>query len=173
MQKGQHNQAIGRSRGGPTTKIHALADGAGRLYALMLTAGQVHDIHGGRALLVSVPPMRKLIADKAYDANDLRDFLANQGTEPVISPNPRRLVRPAFDSIAYRARNLIERAFCRIKDWRAVATRYDKTARNFLAGICLAVLVTDSRLVSPRANEWPLPDAAEREHDHGDQARLT
>ena len=68
--RGQQNQAIGCSRGGRTTKIHALADGAGRLYALMLTAGQVHDIHGGRALLVSVPPMRKLIADKAYDAND-------------------------------------------------------------------------------------------------------
>ena len=139
---GQQNQAIGRSRGGPTTKIHALADGAGRLYALMLTAGQVHDIHGGRALLDSVPPMRRLVADKAYDANDLRDFLANQGTKPVISPNPRRLVRPASDAIAYRARNLIERAFC-LKDWRAVATRYDKTARNFLAGVCLAVLITD------------------------------
>ena len=125
------------------TKIDALADGAGRLYALMLTAGQVHDIHGGRALLASVPPMRRLIADKAYDANDLRDFLAAQGTEPVISPMPRRLTPPAFDATAYRARNLIERAFCRLKDWRAVATRYDKTARNFLAGVCLAVAVTD------------------------------
>ena len=64
--RGQHRQAIGRSRGGPTTKIHALADGAGRLYAVMLTAGQVHDVHGGRALLARVPPMRRLIADKAY-----------------------------------------------------------------------------------------------------------
>lgn len=109
----------------------------------MLTAGQVHDIHGGRALLASVPPMRKLIADKAYDANDLRDFLIGQGTEPVVSSNPRRLVTPAFDRLTYRARNLIERAFCRLKDWRGIATRYDKTARNFLAGICLAVLVTD------------------------------
>ena len=109
----------------------------------MLTAGQVHDIHGGRALLASVPPMRRLVADKAYDANDLRAFLASQGTEPVISPTSRRLVRPTFDTIAYRARNLIERAFCRLKDWRAIATRYDKTARNFLAGVCLAVAVMD------------------------------
>ncbi len=107
----------------------------------MLTAGQVHDIHGGRALLASVPPMRRLVADKAYDANDLRDFLVAQGTEPVISPNPRRKVTPTFDAQAYKARNLIERAFCRLKDWRAIATRYDKTARNFLAGICLAVAV--------------------------------
>lgn len=109
----------------------------------MLTAGQVHDIHGGRALLAGVPPMRRLIADKAYDSNDLRDFLAGQGTEAVISPMPRRLATPAFDPIAYRARNLIERAFCRLKDWRAIATRYDKTARNFLAGIALAVAVTN------------------------------
>lgn len=107
----------------------------------MLTAGQVHDIHGGRALLASVPPMRRLIADKAYDASDLRAFLAGQGTEAVISPMPRRLVPPAFDRTAYRDRNLIERAFCRIKDWRAIATRYDKTARNFLAGIALVVAV--------------------------------
>ena len=109
----------------------------------MLTAGQVHDIQGGRALLASVPAMRQLIADKTYDANDLRDILASQGTEPVISPMPRRKVRPAFDTDAYRARNLIERAFCRLKDWRAIATRYDKTARNFLAGVCLAVAVMD------------------------------
>ena len=109
----------------------------------MLTAGQVHHIHGGRGLLATVPPMPKLIADKACDANNLRDFLKDQGTEPVISPNQRRLVRPTFDRVAYRARNLIERAFCRLKVWRAIATRDDKTARNLLAGICLAVLVTD------------------------------
>jgi len=108
----------------------------------MLTAGQVHDLIGGRALLARVPPMRRLIADKAYDANDLRDFLAAQGTEAVISPMSRRLVRPAFDAAAYKARNIIERAFCKLKDWRAIATRYDKTARNFLAGLCLAVAVT-------------------------------
>lgn len=108
----------------------------------MLSAGQVHDVIGGRALLARVPPMRRLIADKAYDANDLRDFLAAQGTEAVISPTPRRLVRPAFDTVAYRERNIIERAFCRLKDWRAIATRYDKTARNFFAGLCLAVALT-------------------------------
>jgi transposase len=109
----------------------------------MLTGGQVHDIHGARALLASVPPMRQLIGDKAYDADDVRVFLAQQGTEAVISPMPRRKHAPPFDAAAYRARNLIERAFCRLKDWRGIATRYDKTARNFLAGVCLAVAVTD------------------------------
>lgn len=108
----------------------------------MLTAGQVHDILGGRALLASVPAMRQLIGDKAYDANDLRDLLAGQGTEAVIPPMSRRLKPPTYDPIAYRLRNIIERAFCKLKDWRGIATRYDKTARNFLAGTCLAVLVT-------------------------------
>ena len=76
VQQGQQNQTISPSRGGPATKIHVLRDGEGRRHALMLIAGQVHDIHGGRALLTSVPPLRRLMADKAYDANDLRDFVA-------------------------------------------------------------------------------------------------
>ena len=109
----------------------------------MVTAGQVHAVHGGRALLAAVPPMRRLTPDKAYDADDLRAFLARQGTEAVISPMPTRFAQPAFNPLAYRACNLIEHAFCRLKDWRAVATRYDKTARNFLAGVCLAVAVTE------------------------------
>ena len=58
-------------------------------------------------------------------------------------PNPRRLVRPAFDAIAYQARNLIKRALCHLKEWRAIATRYNKITRNGLASICLAVPVTD------------------------------
>ena len=122
-QGGQHKLAIRRSRGGPTARIHALADGHGRLYAVMLTAGQVHDIQGGGSLLARVPPMRQLIADKAYDADDVRAFLAAQGTEAVISPMPRRVARPPFDANAYRARHLIARAFCRLKDWRAIASR--------------------------------------------------
>ncbi len=107
----------------------------------MLTAGQVHDIHGGRALLASVPPMRRLVADEAYDANDLRDFLVTQGTEPVISPNPRRKVRPTFDAQAYKARNLIERALLPTERLAGHCDPLRQTARNFLAGICLAVAV--------------------------------
>jgi transposase len=99
-------------------------------------------MHGARHLLASVASPSCLIGDKADDANDLRCFLAAQGTDVVISPRPTRTNRPAFDPIAYRKRNIIERAFCRLKDWRANATRYDKTARNFLAGICLAAAIT-------------------------------
>jgi len=82
-----------------------------------------------------------LIGDKAYDADDLRRFLAAQGTTAVISPMPNRIHKPDFDPVAYKQRNLIERAFCRLKDWRAIATRYDKTARNFLAAVYLAATI--------------------------------
>lgn len=109
----------------------------------MLTAAQVGDVVGGRTLLAAVPPMRRLVADKAYDSNDVRAFLADQGTEAVIAVRPRRREQPPFDRTAYRERNIIERALCRLKDWRGIATRYDKTARNFLAGICLALAVSD------------------------------
>jgi transposase len=140
--RGADRQAIGRSRGGRTTKIHALADQNGRPYALLLTQGQAADINGARTLLAVTPAPQCFIADKAYDADDVREFLAERGTRVVISPMPTRKHFPAFDPVTYRQRNVIERAFCRLKDWRAVATRYDKTARNFLAGICLATLIT-------------------------------
>ena len=83
-----------------------------------------------------------LIGDKAYDANDVRAYLAAAGSTAVISPMPTRRAPVPFDTEAYRTRNVIERAFNRLKDWRAIATRYDKTARNFLAGVCLAAAVT-------------------------------
>ena len=83
-----------------------------------------------------------LIGDKAYDAHDVRDFLAIQGSIAVISPMPTRRYPVPFDATIYKARNIIERAFNRLKDWRAIATRYDKTATDFLAGLCLAAAIT-------------------------------
>ena len=72
----------------------------------------------------------------------MRAFLAAQGTEAVVSQRPSRPATPPYDARTYRARNLVKRAFCRLKDWRAIVARYDKTARNFLAGICLGIAVT-------------------------------
>jgi transposase len=86
--------------------------------------------------------MLVFIADKAFDADDLRAFLLLCGATPVISPMPNRVAPPPFDKAVYRRRNLIERAFCKLKDWRGIATRYDKTARNFLAGVALAVVIS-------------------------------
>lgn len=134
-------QAIGRSRGGPTTKIHALTDERGRLAAFSLTPGNVADISAAPELLASLPAPRRLIADKGYDANSLRHALAEGRTEAVI-PSTRSRKRPIpYDQRAYRERNRIERAFCSIKDWRRVATRYDKLARNFAAAVAIAAII--------------------------------
>ena len=140
--RGAQNQAIGRSRGGPTTKIHALCDHLGRLYALMLTGGQVHDIWGARGLLAHVATPARFLGDKAYDADDIRDYLAANRSEAVIPSKANRREPRPHDPVAYKMRNIIERSFNRLKDWRGIATRYDKKAANFLAGVCLASAVT-------------------------------
>jgi transposase len=93
-------------------------------------------------LLRLVGPIRRLLADKAYDTNKLRRQLADQGVEAVIPSIARRRPLIPYDPIAYRQRNLIERMFGRLKDFRRIATRYDKLARNFLASIALAATLT-------------------------------
>ena len=82
-----------------------------------------------------------MLADAAYDSDEFRKFLADRGTKPEIKQNPTRKRLHPFDAKAYRGRNVIERAFCLLKDWRRVATRYDKLARNFLAGVQLACAI--------------------------------
>jgi transposase len=89
-------------------------------------------------LLSVAGPIKRLIADKAYDTNSLRALLADAGTRAVIPSTARRKPLIAYDRKAYRARNLIERMFARLKDFRRVATRYDKLAKNFLAGVLIA-----------------------------------
>lgn len=84
----------------------------------------------------------KLIADRAYDARRLRDWLAERGCQPVIPPNPTRRNPHSYDPIAYRARNLIERMFCRLKDFRRIATRYDKRIDTFMSAIFIAAAIT-------------------------------
>ena len=138
---GAETQAIGRSRGGRTTKIHAAVDRAGRLIAFNLSPGQMGDVRAAAGLLERLPKATHLLADTAYDSNGLRRFLEDRGTTPVIKPNPTRKQVPPFDETLYKQRNLIERAFSHLKDWRRVATRYDKLARNFLATVALAALM--------------------------------
>ena len=88
-----------------------------------------------------LPAANHLLADTAYDGDAFRQFLINRGSLPVIKPNPRRKTTPPFDKTLYKARNTIERAFSHIKDWRRVATRYDKLARNFQATVALAAII--------------------------------
>lgn len=93
------------------------------------------------ALLAPLPPSGTCIADAAYDSDGLRLFLVRRGTLPVIPNNPTRKRLHPFDRRAYRRRNVIERTFCRLKDFRRVATRYDKLARNYRASVIIAALI--------------------------------
>lgn len=139
--RGAKVQGIGRSRGGPTTKIHALTDGCGRAVALLLTPGNCADISAAPSLLAARSAPRRLIADKGYDANSLRSSLKAQQTEAVIPSTTARKRPIPYDRQAYRQRNRIERAFCSLKDFRRIATRYDKLARNFLAAVEIAAVI--------------------------------
>ena len=118
-----------------------LTDVVGRPYALMLSAGNVSDVTAAPALLERAKPMRYLVADKGYDADRLRRSLRAAGTTPVI-PGRRNRKRPIrHDRRRYRSRHLIENAFCRLKDFRRIATRYDKLAANFLSSVALVTAI--------------------------------
>lgn len=99
------------------------------------------DITAAASLLSTVAPSAHLLGDKGYDADHLRHFLKARGTTVVIPNKTNRTNIYPFDAVLYKTRNVIERMFCRIKDFRGIATRYDKTARNFLAGLCLVTAI--------------------------------
>ena len=103
----------------------------------MLTPGQAHDLACAEALIDNVDPLA-LIGDKAFDSDAFVDALTERGITPVIPPKANRLASRACDFALYCERNLVERFFNKLKQFRAIATRYDKLARNFLAGIQLA-----------------------------------
>ena len=127
---------MGRSRGGLTTKIHAMVDAAGMPIALTLSAGQAHDGQSAAELFVTLKKGNILVADRAYDSDALRYRVAERGAWANIRPMPGRI--PAFSRFLYRYRNLVERFFNKLKHYRAVATRYDKNPDNYLACVKLA-----------------------------------
>jgi transposase len=135
---GEH--AIGRSRGGLTTKIHALVDALGNPVELLLTPGQAPGL-GQAEPLIEDADFKALLADRAYDADRLIDTLAERQITPVIPPKVNRTIKRACDFALYAERNLIERFLDKPKHSRSIATRYDKPDRNFLAAIHLAAIV--------------------------------
>ena len=139
--KSDENQAIGRSRGGLSTKIHTLVDGLGNPIGFHLTGGEAHDLVGADHLLPDLQA-EALIADKAFDADKrVIEPLTAAGKTAVIPPKSNRRSPRTYDRDLYKARHLIENFFARLKQFRAIATRYDKTAQNFLAAIYLAASV--------------------------------
>ena len=131
---------MGRSRGGLTTKIHALVDADGRPVRLMLTPGQAHDAPVAEALLEDLADGATLIADRAYDTNAVRALAAERGAWANIPPRSIRKGSFSFSTWVYRQRNLVERFFNRIKQFRGLATRYDRRPENYLAALKLAAI---------------------------------
>jgi transposase len=120
-----------------STKIHTLVDALGNPVGFHLTGGEAHDLVGADNLLPEMQAER-LIADKAYDADErVIQPLAAAGKSAVIPPKANRRAPRKFDRYIYKERHLIENFFARLKQFRAIATRYDKTARNFLAAVYL------------------------------------
>lgn len=131
---------MGRSRGGLTTKIHALVDGNGLPILLKLTEGQAHDGRSAADMLDGLGPGQVLLADRGYDSDELRARLIKQGAWANVKPMPNRVNVPAFSPFLYRYRNLVERFFNKIKHFRAVATRFEKHDANYLALVKLAAV---------------------------------
>ncbi|MCP3392301.1 IS5 family transposase [Bradyrhizobium sp. CCGB12] len=134
---GPKNQALGRSRGGLTTKIHMLADALGRPLRFIVTAGRVGDITQAPTLLDGQSG-DAVLADKAYDSNALRAIIAEIGATAVIPSNRTRRIIIPHDPDAYKQRNRIERCFYQLKHFRRFATRYDRRTANFTGFIHLA-----------------------------------
>jgi transposase len=156
------DHGIGRSRGGLSTKVHLACDGHGRPLAVVLTGGNVNDCTMATAVIGKVrfprpgpgrPRTRpgRVIADKGYSSRAIRGYLRRRGIPATIpersdqqANRTRRGSRggrpPAFDPVIYRRRNIVERCFAQLKQYRAIATRYDKTALSYQAMIDLATL---------------------------------
>lgn len=130
-------EALGRSRGGFGTKVHVACDGLGKPVKIILTPGQDHDVTQGPALIAG-SDAKKIIADKGYDSDAFIAAVEARHAEAVIPPRSNRLEERSYDKEEYKNRNVVERFINIIKQCRRVATRYEKTARNFLSVVALA-----------------------------------
>lgn len=138
--RGQKNQALGRSKGGFTTKIHALCDAVGNPIRFILTGGERNDCTQALDLLEGVSG-QAVLADKGYDADYIVEAAEIMGALVVIPPKSNRKVLREYDRDLYKERNLIERMFGKLKQFRRIATRYDKTQSAFMAFIHIASIL--------------------------------
>lgn len=129
---------MGRSRGGLTTKIHALVDANGLPILLKITPGQANDGRSAADMFDSLGEGDVLLADRAYNSDGLRAAMEARGVQANIKPMPQRVRHPRFDANLYKLRNAVERFFSKIKHYRAIATRYKKHPENYMALIKLA-----------------------------------
>ncbi|WP_371514785.1 IS5 family transposase [Brevundimonas denitrificans] len=135
----QQTEGLGRSRGGFTTKLHARCDARGLPLGFVLTPGQAHDVQGFAPLFRMIEGrIEAFLADRGYDADAIRQEIAAAGVEAVIPAKANRRTPAPHDRAKYRWRNLVERLFNKLKNWRRVATRYDKTRESYLGFVALA-----------------------------------
>jgi transposase len=131
----------GRTKGGLNSKLHVVCDGAGKPLVMLLTEGQVSDHKGARLMLKALPATKAMIADRGYDSDWFRQALAARGTAPCIPPTKSRKKPLDYDKALYRQRRKIENLFAKLKDWRRIATRYDRCAHAFFSAIRIAAAV--------------------------------
>ena len=163
--KGEKNQAIGRSRGGRTTKIHALTDTLCRPIAFLLTGGHVADCTAGAALIERLPDCDVVHADKGYNSNAIRSQVRDRGAWANIPPKANRKWKNVFSPFLYRGRNAIERMFCRLKDFQTrrhtIRPKRLKFPRSRLYRSNRQLLV-----ISPKPGGWPSSGTIVRESTH-------
>lgn len=134
---GQAAQALGRSRGGFSTKIHANVDGLGNPLRFRLTGGQRHDITQAEALISGLE-FDRLIADRSYDADDFIEILIEKQAEAVIPARKNRKEQREYDQHLYKERHVVECFFNKIKHYRRIFSRFDKLDKRFLGFLSLA-----------------------------------
>jgi len=136
----QAQEAMGKSRGGLSTKIHAAVDALGNPVRLLLTAGQVSEYTQAEALVDGFCA-DFVIADKGYDSDAFVEIIKINGGTPVIPPRNNRKTPRKYDKDIYKERNLVERLFQKLKQYRRVATRYERLALNYLTMLSLASIL--------------------------------
>ena len=129
---------IGRTKGGLSTKLHALCDNLGRSVRLHLTEGQRSDFKRADILFKDLPKARTLIGERGYVSNKIREILTQQKIAPYILLKKNRKETIKYSKATYKTRHKVENLFAKLKDWRRIATRYDRCAHTFRSTIYLA-----------------------------------
>ncbi len=138
--KTQQAEAMGKSRGGLSTKIHAAVDGLGNPVRLLITAGQESE-YGQAGALIAGFDAAYILADKGYDSTAFVEAIEHCGATAVIPPRRNRIESRDYDKVLYKERNLVERLFQKLKHYRRVATRYERLARNYQAMLWLVASI--------------------------------
>jgi transposase len=120
------------------SKLHAVTNQDGKPLILLLTPGQTSDHKGAKLMLGALPKAKSLTGDKGYDSDGFRNALTRKGIVPCIPPKKNRKIQHGYDKELYKKRHKIENSFGWLKDWRRIATRYDRCAHTFFSSICIA-----------------------------------